>query len=85
MNACTHCNGTGEVGQQGFLDCVHCDAATERAALNAFVDSLKHATHYDIHWAIHQRAMAIAQARMDAQTIVVGLPRRRATDFPAQD
>ena len=35
---CAHCNGTGSLSKQldGYLDCVHCDAAEERAKLESW-------------------------------------------------
>lgn len=62
---CATCCDTGEANQDGMLDCPDCDAAAERAALNAFVESEERnfATENDIHWAIHQRATAMAEAK----------------------
>lgn len=59
---CKICNGTGERGQYGTLDCAApgCTAAEERAALNDFIEKaqrIERMTPYDLHWAIYKFAM----------------------------
>lgn len=61
-HTCPYCNSTGELDGSGSLDCVHCDAATERAAMNEFIKREgQHMTSYDLHWMIHLRAVKLAQ------------------------
>lgn len=85
---CMMCRDTGEFNQDGQLDCAApgCDAAVERAAMNEFVESLKYATVQDVHWAIHQRAIELAEQKAAQsfanQSIVVSIPRRRKEDKP---
>lgn len=57
--SCPRCHGTGEVSQYGILDCTEpgCTAATERAALNAFVEALPPMTPYDKYFAVYQFAL----------------------------
>lgn len=87
---CLWCENTGESGQAGILDCAqpNCTAAADRHAMNEFVANLKHATDYDIHWAIHQRATEIAEQKAAQsfanQTLVVSIPRRRKEDQQKQ-
>ncbi len=47
---CEVCRDSGEVNQMGSLDCVFCDAAEMRAALNAAVASLPPMTQSDLVW-----------------------------------
>lgn len=64
---CIWCHGTGEINGMGFLDCGHCDAAVERSALNAFIATnggLHQYTLDDLAWLIHQRAVAMCEAKL---------------------
>lgn len=51
---CRHCNDTGEIGQQGYLDCTHCDVAEERAALEVWMASLPRLAQRDLEWEIYK-------------------------------
>lgn len=60
---CSTCRDTGHRDPSSFdLDCTDCDVAEQRAALNKFADEQKGVSLYqaDRHWAIHQRALAMA-------------------------
>lgn len=59
------CN-SGEVGQQGYIDC-QCGAAEDRATFNASVieSGLHRLTTHDRYFAIHQRAVAQERAKAD--------------------
>ena len=66
---CAVCGDTGRRTGSDFLDCTACDAATERAALNGAV--IAHlltpgaaASPEDLHWTIHQRALASERQRI---------------------
>lgn len=54
MSACKTCNGSGERGTYGILDCTDCNAATERAALNSAVAASDLMTAYDERWLAYQ-------------------------------
>ena len=56
---CTACGDTGETSHYGVLDCCApgCTAAQERAALNAYIESLPPLTPYDKHWHAYQFAL----------------------------
>lgn len=83
---CIWCNDTGEIDGMGFLDCAqpNCTAAVDRAAVNAFVETLRFSTTEEVHWAIHQRATELAEQKAAQsfanQSIVVSIPRRRKED-----
>lgn len=54
MSECKTCSGSGETGQYGILDCTDCNAAMERAALNAAVTSAELMSGYDERWFAYQ-------------------------------
>ncbi len=54
---------TGEVDQRGNLDCAHCNAATERTALNAAMRDVCLTTK-DQDWHAYQLGKAAALAEM---------------------
>lgn len=56
---CPVCKDTGETSQYGVLDCQApgCTAAAERAALNAYLESLPRQTEYDQVWIAYQFAL----------------------------
>jgi hypothetical protein len=63
MANCTICNGSGMRPGSGYLDC-SCGLAEQRMAMNDFVSDLRadgFCTFADLHWAIHQRAIGIAE------------------------
>lgn len=82
MNApkCTHCNDTGEIGGYGYLDCTHCNAAEDRAALNAYVKELGPTTEYDLVWHVHQRALELARQEQAASIAALGIEAARTFD-----
>lgn len=59
---CSTCNDTGSTSKHmnGHMDCTSCDAATERAALEAFIEKMPAMDDHELTWAIHQRALAMA-------------------------
>lgn len=59
---CEKCHDTGSISKHmaGNLDCVSCDAATERVAMVEFLDKLPAMGDYDAAWLVHQRALAMA-------------------------
>lgn len=58
---CDKCNDTGSCDKSGdYLDCGHCDAAMQRAAMNDFLDKLPAMGDYDAAWLVHQRALDMA-------------------------
>lgn len=80
---CPRCNDTGEgSGQYFVLDCTEpgCNAATERAALNAWFDSNRPDNPYDERWAVYQYAMRLCEEKIAAQKLVVGVQKRRKGD-----
>ena len=62
---CNVCLDTGEVGQLGSLDCVHCDAAETRATLNAAIAALPPMTKEDLAWYIFQAGRKAEAAKQD--------------------
>lgn len=82
--SCPRCRDTGEGSSQyGILDCQEpgCTAATERAALNAWVDSHWPDNPYDERWQVYQYAMRLCEEKIAAQSIVVGVQKRRKGDL----
>lgn len=78
---CIWCNGTGEINGMGFLDCTHCTAAAERFALNQFVLEKTHLlTQNELDWAIHQRAVAMCGAKVQASPEPADVLKRRMDD-----
>lgn len=80
---CPRCNDTGEgSGKYGILDCQepNCTAASERAVLNEWCDKLPNLTLYDLRWTVYQYAMRLCEEKIAAQSIVVGVQKRRKTD-----
>lgn len=66
---CNECHDTGSLDKSGqWLNCVSCEAATDRAALEAFITKSPRMEEHDLAWRIHQRALAMApkQEEMDA-------------------
>ena len=59
---CPHCQNTGKTQGSGYLDCVHCDAAVERAALNAAIAALPPMTKDDLVWYVFQAGRRAAPA-----------------------
>jgi len=60
--SCPYCNDTGSLSKDldGYLDCVHCDVAEERAQLEAW--AAEHAPDcptWDL-WPIYQRGKVAA-------------------------
>ncbi len=60
---CTACNGTGETGHYGIIDCQApgCTAATERAALKVAMDGAGALTQYDRDWHAYNLGKAAAK------------------------
>jgi ferredoxin-like protein FixX len=62
---CSHCNDTGSLSKDldGFLDCTHCDVATERAKLEAWAFELmaKHGATGAM-WLVFQHGKAATAA-----------------------
>lgn len=54
---CPVCQDSGQMNHRGYLDCGHCSAATERAALNAYIESIGPMTPYDERWHAYQFAL----------------------------
>jgi hypothetical protein len=54
MNDCKHCGGSGEIDAMGLLDCAHCEAATQRATLNAAVAAMPRMPQSDLLWYCYQ-------------------------------
>lgn len=80
---CPRCHGTGEgSGQYAVLDCAEpgCTAATERAKLNAWAEPHHLDSRYDERWAVYQYAMHLCEEKIAAQSIVVGVQKRRKGD-----
>jgi hypothetical protein len=67
--ACTICHGTGEASGDGNLDCTACSAASDRAALNAYVKSLGPVAKEDLLWLVHQRAVSQVQQAAPKQAL----------------
>jgi hypothetical protein len=67
--ACPKCNDTGMLPNSKHLDCVHCEVATERVALELWADQTGLPTHEDELWQIykHGKAMALEQAAKIAE------------------
>ena len=59
---CEVCHDTGnkEKDMGGHLTCIACSAATDRAALEAFIEKLPAMGEQEQAWRIHQRALAMA-------------------------
>lgn len=60
---CQICHDTGNKEKDmggAYLNCIACSAATDRVALEAFLDKLPAIGDYDAAWLVHQRALAIA-------------------------
>lgn len=68
MNAaCLRCNGTGSLSKDlyGDLDCAHCEVATERVKLNAWIAAPPEMDAHEVSaWLIYQagKAAALEQA-----------------------
>lgn len=80
---CPRCGDTGEgSGHFGILDCQEpgCNAATERAALNTWFESHRQDNPYDQRWAVYQYAMRLCEEKIAAQSLVVGVQKRRKGD-----
>jgi len=61
MTTCKHCKGTGDMHGQGYLDCVYCNAATERAAFERVAK--QHGIPATAEtWAIFQHGKALVAA-----------------------
>lgn len=60
MIECKHCQDSGKSPGSDYLDCRHCDSASERHKLNEFVSKLKaeRVPEEDAVWLIHRRALA---------------------------
>lgn len=61
MTTCKHCKGTGDMHGQGHLDCIHCEAAAERAKFNAWASNAGIPTS-PTAWAIFQHGKSLAAA-----------------------
>lgn len=61
---CVECSNSGERGQSGMLDCsaIGCNAATERATLDAHLLALGRLHERDLVWAAYKLGQAKAQA-----------------------
>jgi len=61
---CTHCNDTGSLSKEldGYLDCVHCDVAEQRAALDTWASTAcQHAPSASAErWMIYRHGQAAA-------------------------
>lgn len=59
---CAHCNDTGSLSKDalGYMDCVHCDVAEERVALEAWAGGEGYFSTRSALWAIYQRGKAAA-------------------------
>jgi hypothetical protein len=59
---CTHCNDTGSLSKAlwGDLDCAHCGAATERAALNIWARRETPEVDLIDAWVLYQHGKAAA-------------------------
>lgn len=85
---CPNCSGSGHTGAtdiygnggSDFMDCVKCGAADQRNALYEYIKSLPPLASYDLHWAIFQYAMRLCEEKIAAQSIVVGMQKRRKGD-----
>lgn len=78
---CAICSDTGEASNSGYLDCVHCDAATDRAMLEEWYAKHPRLTAYDQRWVVFQYAMRLCEEKIAAQSIVVGVQKRRKGDL----
>lgn len=62
---CDFCQDTGSMHHDSdILDCTHCNSATQRAAMNDFLDKLPAMGDYDAAWLVHQRALAMAPKKV---------------------
>lgn len=55
---CSNCNDTGKNPGSDYLDCGHCDTATERAEVEAWAHHqrmTRQMTTADLDWALYQR------------------------------
>lgn len=60
---CQICHDTGNKDRDiggSYLNCIACSAATDRVALEAFIEKLPAMGEQNQAWAIHQRALAMA-------------------------
>lgn len=57
---CDKCNDSGMILGSYNFDCSACEAATDRVALEAFIESLPAMGEQEQAWRIHQRALAMA-------------------------
>ena len=62
---CAHCAGTGSLSKtvEGYLDCTHCDTATERTLLEHWVmRSAPNCVDNNAAWLIYQHGKAAVAA-----------------------
>ena len=64
MSTCEHCGGSGELGGMGSLDCGYCEAATQRAALNAAIEALPRMPVADLLWYCYQAGQRAERERI---------------------
>jgi hypothetical protein len=62
---CEHCNGTGSLSKSvtGFLDCIYCNAAEERAQLEVWARRNAPSAGIVDLWAIYQHGKAAGAAQ----------------------
>lgn len=53
---CVKCNDTGSTNNDGYLDCVHCDSAMERAMFGVWLveSDLRSQVNESAAWVIYQ-------------------------------
>jgi hypothetical protein len=59
---CEHCNDTGSLSKdvEGFLDCTHCETASERVMLESWAGKQKLDCGLAALWAVYQHGKAAA-------------------------
>lgn len=82
---CAICHDTGSFNDDGLLDCVafECTAAQDRTELNDYMASLGGLYQYtlpDLAWMIHQRAVAMCEAKVQALPEPADVLKRRMDD-----
>lgn len=69
---CDKCNDSGMILGSYNFDCSACEAATDRVALEAFIESLPAMGEQEQAWRIHQRALAMAPKQDEAEELPEG-------------
>jgi len=78
---CEFCNDTGKLPGSDYLDCGHCGAVAERAALEDFAyDKFGGLNDPDDRWAIHQRAKTMGRAAALAELHPQWLAKKERAD-----